>query len=530
MPKRSPQIILTFLFLLLLNNGSLQAQVLFTVGDEPVTEAAFKRAFLKNNPADTNNRSAMQAYLQSYIHYRLKVQAAYAARIDTLPMQKAEAAQFRNMIAAPYLADQSKVEALVKEAKERAGRELLVSQAFVPKKNKQGKLVTIIDKKKFTDSAFATNPATVGWVTVFSLPYKLESILYKLKDGSTTAPIATEAGWYIFKRHQSRPASGHITVAHLLVAFPPEPSQTDRSQALQKAESMYQQLTKGASFLELAKTSDDISTRNNGGILPAFSIGERDLNFEAAAFALEKDEDFSKPVSTSYGYHIIKRLKKVSYPAIKAAPDYDHLIRSKVMEDTRIQGAKDALIQQVLKMLGSRLLVSSTALFPFTNENLFSETPVAAHGLSLESAILTTGNTATSAGEWLRYANMMQLKAVQDGKDLIPYATLFETFRGEIALQVYKDHLEDFQPEFAALYKEFKEGNMLFELMQQEVWNKAAQDTVGLKRVYESNIEKYGNDYHAAIGPIINDYQQELEMIWLEKLKLAFPVKMVKEL
>jgi peptidyl-prolyl cis-trans isomerase SurA len=55
----------------------------------------------------------------------------------------------------------------------------------------------------------------------------------------------------------------------------------------------------------------------------------------------------------------------------------------------------------------------------------------------------------------------------------------------------YRDHLEDYNPEFAAQMKEFKEGNLLFEMMQSTIWEKAANDSVGLQKYYQSHKDNY---------------------------------------
>ena len=55
----------------------------------------------------------------------------------------------------------------------------------------------------------------------------------------------------------------------------------------------------------------------------------------------------------------------------------------------------------------------------------------------------------------------------------------------------YRDHLENYQPEFGAQMKEFSEGNLLFTIMQQKVWNAASSDTNGLKEYYDHHKEKY---------------------------------------
>ena len=53
------------------------------------------------------------------------------------------------------------------------------------------------------------------------------------------------------------------------------------------------------------------------------------------------------------------------------------------------------------------------------------------------------------------------------------------------------NHLEEFNAEFAAQVQEFKEGNLLFEVMQRNVWDKATADTAGLKKYFAANAQRY---------------------------------------
>jgi len=55
----------------------------------------------------------------------------------------------------------------------------------------------------------------------------------------------------------------------------------------------------------------------------------------------------------------------------------------------------------------------------------------------------------------------------------------------------YRDHLEDFNDEFRSQMTEFKDGNIFFEIMQQEIWNKAQNDTSALQALYEKNKKNY---------------------------------------
>ena len=67
----------------------------------------------------------------------------------------------------------------------------------------------------------------------------------------------------------------------------------------------------------------------------------------------------------------------------------------------------------------------------------------------------------------------------------------YKTFVENTILTYRKNHLEEEDEEFAEILGEYRDGLLLFELMEQEIWNKAAQDSTGLKAYYEANIDKY---------------------------------------
>ncbi|HZL79237.1 MAG TPA: peptidylprolyl isomerase [Candidatus Limnocylindrales bacterium] len=68
----------------------------------------------------------------------------------------------------------------------------------------------------------------------------------------------------------------------------------------------------GEDFAKLAKQySEDPGSKENGGELPEFHRGEMVPEFEAAAFALTKDQT-SDVVTSMFGYHIIKLMNKTA--------------------------------------------------------------------------------------------------------------------------------------------------------------------------------------------------------------------------
>ena len=58
-------------------------------------------------------------------------------------------------------------------------------------------------------------------------------------------------------------------------------------------------------------------------------------------------------------------------------------------------------------------------------------------------------------------------------------------------LEYYKKHLEDYNPEFRYQMDEFKDGNVLFEIMERNIWGKASADTNALQKFYAANKGKY---------------------------------------
>ena len=57
----------------------------------------------------------------------------------------------------------------------------------------------------------AAGPATateadLGFVTVFTLPYEYENIIYSLKEGQVNKPYRSKSGWHIFKLVDERKA------------------------------------------------------------------------------------------------------------------------------------------------------------------------------------------------------------------------------------------------------------------------------------------------------------------------------------
>ena len=500
------KIVFSLLALLIMNIA--RAQLLFTYGENKVSAADFLKAYSKNKTDANGHQMPMQEYLQLFINFKLKVQAAKDARLDTLPNLQADLQNFRDQIEPTYMQDPHRVSELVSEAMKRSHTDINVVDFFIkmlpgadsslaPALLKQiGK--QLADKKKPLDNIIVEAAAKgfqlikneLGYVTVFSLPYEFENIVYSLPLDSYGEPHRTSAGWHILKNDGVRPAVGKITVAQILLATADNNAE-ENIRISELADSLYKLLNGGADFGTLAKSySNDRTSFMNGGELPAFGVGKYESSFQEQAFALKSDNDISKPFRTSFGIHILKRL---SHTPVAADDDESarHAMSEMVKNDSRIESARRYFIANILPRVGfSNKKIDLNSLWTITDTALLANKNIRVGKLNEQSVLFSfNDNKHVTAGDWLLF--LRQSGMVDPANRHASYSQALKQFIDYSASQNYRARLTEFDTGFAEQIKEFSEGNMLFEIMEREVWGKAAAADVELKNHYEKNKGKY---------------------------------------
>lgn len=484
------------------------SQTLFTYGNHSVPADEFLTAFNKNKTASTDSIQALRDYLDLYIKFKLKVQAAKDMHLDTLPSMKADAQNFRSQIQDNYLDDEKEVNRLVNEAFERSQKDIHVIYYLV--NNNQTDSINkfeainnfakelrsnedneaAIFKNANANSAIKIQKGDAGYITVFSLPYLFENIVYSLKPGESSLPVATKKGWYVFKNAGERKAVGNITIAQILFAVP-EGFDQQRSATKKLADSIYNVLMNGSDFATLAKQfSDDKNTYLNGGLMPEFGTAKYDSVFESHAFSLKKDGEISKPFATKFGYHIIKRISATPVPATTNDEAFMNHLKQEVIKDSRIEVAKDKFLKEILPVIGyKKNNVNEENLWQVSDSSLMGNKNITA-GKGNENTVLFSFNDhkTVKVADWILYLKNSNGVA---GNDHSSYKQLFSQFVKASAFSNYASRLQNYNAAFKSQVEEFKDGNMLFEIMQQKVWNKAAEDTSGLIKYYNANKEKY---------------------------------------
>lgn len=484
----------------MLGAARAKAQTLLTVGGETVSKEEFLKAFRKNNADSALNEKSIREYVELFIRFKLKVRAAKLARIDTLPVQKAELDEFKSQLTESYLIDEASFQSLVEEAQMRSRKDIHLGHIFISNgqnpdtafaaRQANAAYRTLEQGADFgrTAAEFSADSSLrngdAGYITAFTLPYSFETVIYNLPVGKFSTPVKSRAGYHIFKNLGERSAAGKIRVAQILLALRPEPAEAQVKGLQLRADSLYTALEKGASFEELVqKFSDDNTSIHSKGELPVFGIGTYDPVFENAAFALTQDGQVGKPVRSAFGFHIIKRLEKPQLP------DNDSMranLEETVRRNERMEISRAAFLKKISASVNIRDLAFNRSKFQKQSDSILAGFALKP---SASQTLFTIGPAPFTFKDWSKYLTEVRgIASVTDGKTA---EEVYTQYKQSALTNYYRDNLEKYNKEYAAQLKEFREGNMLFEMMQRTVWDKASRDTVGLKRYFTAHRSAY---------------------------------------
>ncbi len=489
------------------------------LGDYPIYQSDFQYVYEKN----TNNKDSaytaqsLKEYLKLYLNFKLKVLDAKAQGVDTTQTFKAELAGYEAQLAKPYLRAKEVNEKLVEQAYERLKQEVNASHilikispeaepadtlaaykkiADIKKKAQKGEDFGQLAANYSEDPSASMNKGNLGYFTALQMVYPFEQVAYQTPVGEVSDILRTDFGYHILKVHDRRPTSGKLKVAHIMLKTAKGQSVADSVATRERIFEIYKRLEDGEPWDKLCQQfSEDMNSKKKNGELPVFSIGTIIPEFEQAAFSLEKEGEYTEPVYTAYGWHIIKLLEKVTLePFVELEP----LLTQKVSKDSRSDVSEAALISRLKeennfsynrKVLASALEQADTNLFTAQWKYRASDL-LQKELLSFSHPAVTEEGTYT-VKDFFEYL-VAQQQARNDIKTPSYYMQVyFDRFVEEKAIAFEKDHLAEKHEEYRMLAKEYKEGMMLFQMMNDNVWGKAIRDTAGAREYYQTQQEQY---------------------------------------
>jgi len=516
--------------------------VLFNyAGDKKVTVDEFERYFKKNLNI-VNQEMTLEKIredLDLYIKFKLKIQDAHDAGMDTARSYLQEVDMFREQLARSYLYDREVTDVLIREAYDRLSQEVEVSHILIAVNNKAKpadtllawqKIKGIYDRIKVDPSLFAAeaknsddpgtreNGGNLGYMTALQVVYSFENMVYNTPVGSISDIFRTDFGYHTLTVTNKRANRGDIKLRHILLRVGMTPEGTEENQK-RKIEDIYRKIkSRESTVADMARNfSEDFNSRSNGAggemdfINVTMFIGDPDRqSLVDRGFNLKNIGDYCEPFRTSLGWHIIQKME------VRPLGTFDMMkttLKNQVQNNQRAQKSVDALVEKVKKENGYKEQPENmNALIAVLDTN-FAKGKFKAEGLPEFAAsnqgkkgrvyvkpnstktplrnlsLFELGGQKNTIGQFVSHLEVSMQPV--SGSNMEFVNSIFKEWVKSKCIIFQDQHLEEKSTEFKHLYQEFKEGILMFARMQQKVWDKANEDTAGLQAFYEENKTKY---------------------------------------
>lgn len=507
--------------------------VILKLGSKSFTTDEFFQSFTKNQiNGDSSRRTDLREYLDLYTNLKLKVMAAEQEGRDTTEGFREEIATYRKQLAQSYLNDKEVIEQLTAEAYERLKEEVNISHILfaiaedaapadtlaayqaalgVRKQLLEGADFSSVARQYSKDPTAAINGGNLGYITAFQIVYPIETAAYATSVGSISAPVRSRSGYHLVKVLDKRTSRGKVQVAHILVRISPTATTSGGNDEGQKAaknriDEAYSRLEKDEPFDKLVKEfSDDRESRNTGGILPVFGVGQMVQPFEEAAYSLTKIGSYSKPFQSNYGWHIVRLMDR---QPLESFDSMAATLRQKVVTDTRADVVRNALVRRLRKTYtvteSPDVLIKTLAMADSSLLDAKWKLPAKLDPAIEQKPIVLVNKQPYTANEFLEtVVRRQQARRSPGASPTVQMERLFRRFVDDKLIEQEEAGLEKKYPEFRSLMNDIRDGVLLSQVMEMNVWEKSLTDSLGQRSLYEANKEKYRYDQRAVASVLV---------------------------
>ncbi|WP_264522307.1 peptidylprolyl isomerase [Flavobacterium sp. N1994] len=483
-------------------------EVLFTINNKPYYTDEFSRIYKKNlDLVKDDSQKDLNQYLELFVGYKLKVNKAYKLGLQNGKSYQNELKTYRSQLAKNYFNDTKVTQELIEEGYNRLQKEIRASHILIlvdenaspedtlkaykkiediSRKAKAGDNFDDLAVQYSEDPSAKDNKGDLGYFTAFRMVYPFENAAYTTPKGSISKIIRTRFGYHILKINDVRPNRGELTVAHIMI-LNPKPEETGKD-AKTTINDIYKKIQQGEKFEDLAKQfSEDKSSSSKGGVLNKFGSGQLSSEeFENVAFSLEKAGDISKPFQSQFGWHIIKLIEK--HP-IKTLDEMKAELETKIGKDDRSKKITEKLNEKLRNKYSYKRDNKQFAILSklVTNDFYDSKWVLPENAKTYTTPLLTINAKKIDGTAFLDFVDKQQ-KAELKVKPLSKLMdVLYTNFLDEQLKAYYDENLETEFPDFANVMDEYRDGLLLFDLMEKEIWERAKTDTLGLKAFYDAH-------------------------------------------
>ena len=212
------------------NAQSNNDPTIMTVNGQPVSRSEFEYSYNKNNAEGVIDKKNVEEYLDLFINYKLKVEAAKDAHLDTLTSFKEEFSSYRDQQIRPAFVEDADVEAeaqrIYAETQHRIDSMggmvkpshilLMVGQRATEEQQQAAKVridsiyqalkagadFADMARRLSDDKASARNGGELPWITKGQTLPDFEKTVFALEVGQMSEPVLTQAGYHIIKLNE----------------------------------------------------------------------------------------------------------------------------------------------------------------------------------------------------------------------------------------------------------------------------------------------------------------------------------------
>jgi len=473
------------------------------INGKEITKSEFEYIWSKNNTNNTLDKKSLDEYIDLFVNFKLKVAEAESQGLDTTKAFLDELGGYRRQLTSPYLTDKEAEDALVHQTYDRVREYVEASHILIQigqdaspedtlaawkKINKiYNQAIEGIDfaklAKEYSDDTSKDEGGYLGYSTGFRYVYPFENAVYNTPIGKISQPFRTQYGYHIVKVLNRRQAGGRYRSGHILKLVPKDAPEQDQATAKEAIYKIYDDIKQGGDFQKFAENeSDDKSAASNRGEYNLLYCGSLPIEYEDAVYRLKPGE-ISAPFHSRYGWHIVKALEFLPYPTMDEMKED---INGIIGRDERSLVAKTSLVEKLKKEYSYSPVPENFTAFEKAWEDLRknqdstgiktlqkSGSPIfKLDGISFPQSLFAEYVTRRGSGS-------NNLKAT------------YTDFVKERVLAYEDSRLEKKYPDFGHLMQEYRDGILLFEVSNREVWDKATRDTAGLEAYFASHKSDY---------------------------------------
>ncbi|MEP1150406.1 MAG: peptidylprolyl isomerase [Balneola sp.] len=480
------------------SQSKIDGVVVGTVGDQKITYGELKNN-LNSDPNKQSSLKELEEFLPIYLEYKAKIKFAQDNGIFDSPKLVKELEIYAKQASYSYWINNRIKEAEFDYYYKRASTEvksehILISvppnaspsdtlaayKRLIEARNKflNGTDLAELDPQYSSKQNGRSMGGDLSWFSIGTTIKEFEDVVYNLEKGEISMPFRTQFGYHIVHLQDKRPRTPSRYVSHIFTALG-----TKESKA--KIEQAYNELKKDSLWSKtVLKYSDDNLSASNSGRLGWINHGKFRTDFTDSVMAIDPNLEYTRPIQTSYGYHIF-RIDSVQ--TFKSEKERKESYMKEFLESSNFSKSNEYVINWIQKNVNDQIFKESItdleSFFHSKNTSLLKDISYSEN----EATIYKIKDFHFTKNEYIEYLTLTypNIKATDYSN------TWMSKFISQSIDSVIVELTTSEFPEFKDVIDNYKKGLAVYQVNDDYLWNASTVDTTELKQIYNNNPQNY---------------------------------------